>query len=116
MDFDIDHLLEMLLAAWHAGAPLVHNWSNNPFGAHAWPITPWAGNHQPALNLGHGGYRVQEAQRAERAAPEPRIVAWQEPGGHRRVMFSLSESAAADAYAAAAAIAGGSGFEEQPRL
>ena len=109
--FDRDHLVALLQQAWADGLPLAHNWKLNPFPAHARSIHAWCAAHQ--LDWGApSGFPVQAAQRIERGHPAPRIRAFQEPTGKRRIMFSLSAGTNAGAYAAAAKVAALHGFVE----
>lgn len=109
--FTSNDLVTLLTESWHARMPLAHNWIRNPFPGQAQSIRAWC----DARGIGWGapeGYPVQEAQRSERARPSSRIVAFQEPGGHRRIMFALSESENADAFQAALALATLHGFDQ----
>jgi len=102
--FTCDNLVTILTEAWGARMPLAHNWKRNPWPDDATSIFSWC----EARGIDWGapaGFPVQKVQRTERGQPRARIVAWQEPGGHRRIMFSLSKATNREAFEAASRFA-----------
>lgn len=107
--FDSNELVKLLKDSWKHGIPLVQNWTKNPFPNNAASIR----NYCDTSKIHWGapqGYPVQDAQRIERGQTVPRIAAFQEPGGKRRIMFSLSKHEDAAAFSAACAVAAANGF------
>jgi hypothetical protein len=112
MPFSRDDLVRSILEGWKQHQrPFAHNWSKNSFPNHAVSIRTWCAAQVPPIDWGAlHGFPVQAAQRAEREQPQSRIAAWQEQGGRRRIMFSLSHKYSPQAFAAAAAVARANGF------
>jgi hypothetical protein len=109
MQFDADILVELLEDAWSRGKCVAHNWQSNPFGAQAESIWQWCDAHKIDWGAPQG-YLVQNAQRAELPRADSRIAAFQQDGGHRKIMFSLSAAKNPAAYAAASQLAKAHGF------
>lgn len=109
--FTSNDLVELLKEAWETGMPLAHNWIHDLFPGQAQSIRAWC----DARGIDWGrpeGYPVQEAQRSERLRTNSRIVAFQQPTGLRRIMFSLSLTENGEAFRAALAIASQAGFQQ----
>jgi hypothetical protein len=110
MRIDSDTLVQLLNDAWSKGRCVAHNWQSDRFEGQAQVIWQWCESRK--IDWGaDSGYPVQTAQRTERGRPKPRIAAYQEPGGRRRIMFSLSKAANPKAYAAALSLAKRHGFK-----
>lgn len=108
--FNQNDFVRLLKEAWKAGLPLAHNWSRNPWPDEAESIRSWCTTRGIAWGA-PSGFPVQNAQRIERGQSRPRLVAFQEPNGHRRIMFSLSRAEDPAAFEAAASFAARHGFE-----
>jgi hypothetical protein len=109
MIIDSNVLVRLLVSGYARGKCVAHNWKRNPFPDLAVVIWDWCNTQ----NIGWGepsGYAVQDAQRMERMRPVSRIAAHQETRGHRRIMFSLSQSENPAAFACAQRLARQHGF------
>lgn len=110
--FDSGDFLTCLSDAWERGLPIIHNWTRTNLLPEALSIREWCDERGIPWGAPQG-FPVQDAQRS--CCARGTAVLWRVPGPGRygRVMFSFSESANAEAYAAAANVAERLGGHEE---